>query len=550
MNAILDMGDSAPLTQADVNVIKQAEEIIEKNNKPKHYKKQSRLKIFLIIFCVLLFLAAIFCTIFSLININNDKILSNISIMGVNVEKLSKEEAKIKINEEIEKRLAADIIFKHNEQTYSLIPNQVDLNYDVNKAIEEAYMLGRSGNIFENNFEILNLYINETNIIPDITYNVNLFESVVPQMEQDFTDGIRAPSYTIEGTDLNVYEGKDGYEIQTEELKNELITKLTAKIYTTDPIVVPVKMAQKKQIDVRKIRAEIYKEAVDAYFTKDPYKIQASSNGLDFAISEEEAQGLITGNAESYVIPLKILYPNVTTDQIGIEAFPNILSSYSTSYATSNSNRSTNIALAASKINGIVLMPGETFSYNASVGRRTIQAGFKEAGAYVNGKVTNEVGGGICQVSSTLYNAVLRANLEVVERTNHMFAVGYVPIGTDATVSWGAPDFKFKNNRTYAIKIVATTAGKQLYIKIYGLQEEGDCEVQILSYRTGTVGYRTTYTTDSSLEPGATKVIQSGSNGATSVTYKILKQNGQEISREIVSRDTYQPHNQIIARGN
>lgn len=194
-------------------------------------------------------------------------------------------------------------------------------------------------------------------------------------------------------------------------------------------------------------------------------------------------------------------------------------------------------------------MPGQSFSYNGTVGQRTLRAGFKEAGAYVNGEVTTAVGGGICQVSSTLYNAVLRANLEVTNRTNHMFQVGYVPIGTDATVSWGAPDFQFKNNRNYPIKIVATTAGKNVYIKIFGLKEDNDYDVEILSYRTGTIPFNTTYTSDPSLGEGQTKVVQNGSNGATSVTYKILKRNGQEVSRELVSRDRYQPHNQVIAKG-
>ena len=194
-------------------------------------------------------------------------------------------------------------------------------------------------------------------------------------------------------------------------------------------------------------------------------------------------------------------------------------------------------------------MPGETFSYNRTVGQRTVGAGFKEAGAYVNGQVTTAIGGGICQVSSTLYNAVLRANLEVTARTNHMFPVGYVPIGTDATVSWGSPDFKFKNNRNYPVKIVATTGGKNVYIKIFGLKEDSDYEVQIQSYTTGSIPFKTTYTKDASLAPGEEKVVQNGSNGCYSAAYKILKKDGKEVSRTLISRDTYQPHNKVIARG-
>ena len=194
-------------------------------------------------------------------------------------------------------------------------------------------------------------------------------------------------------------------------------------------------------------------------------------------------------------------------------------------------------------------MPGEEFSFNNTVGKRTTSAGFKVATVYSNGQVTTDVGGGICQVSSTLYNAVLKANLEITNRRNHTFTVGYVPIGLDATVSWGSPDFKFKNSRNYPIKIVATTSNKNLYIKIYGMKEEVEYEVELVSYKTGTVPYSTVYTTDASLPKVQTKVVQSGSNGAKSVAYRVLKLNGKEVSRTLLSKDTYSPHNQIIARG-
>ena len=132
---------------------------------------------------------------------------------------------------------------------------------------------------------------------------------------------------------------------------------------------------------------------------------------------------------------------------LGEEAFPDRLATYSTTYNASNYNRSTNLRLSASKINGVILMPGEEFSYNKTLGQRTAAAGYKPAGAYVGGKVVNEYGGGICQTSSTLYNTVLLANLEVTSRTNHCYVSSYVPISRDATVSWGTLDFKFKNNR-------------------------------------------------------------------------------------------------------
>lgn len=528
-------------TKDENKYLEKAENIEKKSKKP--------LIIGLSIAGGVLVLVALFCVIFSLININNNKILKNISIMGLNVENLTKEEANEKLNNLVKDRLETDIVFKHNDQSFTLLPKEIEFNYDFEKAVDEAYDIGRDGNILQNNFVILGQYFKQQNIVPEISINQELYGNIENQINENLTDGVKNPDYTIEGNKLTVTVGKDGYKVKMKELKESVIKKLIQTEYSDETIEIPVEEAKCKDIDVEEIHKEVYKEPVDASYTKDPFEIHASENGMDFSISVEEAKALITGDKESYVIPVKTLYPKVTTDQIGTEAFPNLLASYSSNYSSSNYNRSTNVALATSKINGIVLMPGKSFSYNGTVGQRTLRAGFKEAGAYVNGEVTTAVGGGICQVSSTLYNAVLRANLEVTNRTNHMFQVGYVPIGTDATVSWGAPDFQFKNNRNYPIKIVATTAGKNVYIKIFGLKEDNDYDVEILSYRTGTIPFNTTYTSDPSLGEGQTKVVQNGSNGATSVTYKILKRNGQEVSRELVSRDRYQPHNQVIAKG-
>lgn len=552
MNAILYTGSKDVLTENELKYFKQAEKIIKKSqkeNQRKNNNKTSKTKIIIILVIILAIILLVFSTIFALLNSKNNKIINNIEILGIDVSELTREEATEKINSELEERISNDIVLKHNEENYILPPKQIEFEYNIKKAVEEAYLVGREGNIFENNFEIIKQQFNKRTFNIDVTYSEDLLQSIVPQMNENFADGIKEASYEIDATTLKISAPKDGYVVKFDELKNLIVDKMLSISYNTDPIEIPVEMKKANPIDIEKIHDEIYKEAVDASYSINPYKITASENGIDFKISIDEAKALITGDKDEYDIPLKILYPNVTTNSISQEAFPNLLATYTTSYQTSSANRSNNIALAASKINGKVLMPGETFSYNSTVGKRTISAGFKEAGAYSNGQVTSEVGGGICQVSSTLYNSVLRANLEVTERTNHMFLVGYVPIGADATVSWGAPDFKFKNNRNYAIRIVATTSGKRLTISIYGLKQDDDYDIEILSYKTGTISYKTTYTTDKSLKAGTTRVIQSGSNGATSVTYKIYKRNGKEVSRELVSKDSYSPHNQVIARG-
>ena len=551
MNAILYNSDTSSTDTEEV--FEEAKQIIENNSDTtfkKAKKKHTKGIVITICILILLIILGVLSTIFALLNINSDKIISGISILGIDVSGLTQDEANTKISESLNSRLETNLVFSHNGTLYNLLPSQLESSYDISKAVSEAYSCGRNGNIFKNNFDILNTLINKVDINVDFSYNNDLYESVVTQMNANFEDGLKQSSYSIDGNNLIITSGKAGNVIKSEEFKDLIVDKLTSANYNTDPIEVPVEEAKPDSIDIDKIHSEIYKEAKDAYYTKDPYAVYPSSNGLDFSISVDEAKQMISTPSETYTIPLKTLYPDVTTNEIGTEAFPDMLATYSTSYASSNANRSTNIALAASKINGTVLMPGEEFSFNGTVGKRTASAGFKTATVYSNGQVTTDYGGGICQVSSTLYNSVLRANLEITNRVNHTFTVGYVPIGLDATVSWGSPDFKFKNSRSYPIKIVATTSNKRLTISVYGLKEDVEYEVELVSYKTGTVPYSTVYTTDSSLGKGKTKVVQSGSNGATSVAYKILKLNGKEVSRTLLSKDRYSPHNQIIARGN
>ena len=551
MNAILYNSDTSSTDTEEV--FEEAKQIIENNSdstfkEPK--KKHTKGIVITICILVLLIILGVLSTIFALLNINSDKIISGISILGIDVSGFTQEEATAKVSENLNSRLETNLVFSHNGALYNVLPSQLECSYDISKAVSEAYSCGRNGNIFKNNFDILNTLINKVDIHVDFSYNNDLYESVVTQMNTNFEDGLKQSSYTIDGNNLIITSGKAGNVIISEKLKDLIVDKLTSTNYNTDPIEVPVEEAQPDPIDIDKIHSEIYKEAKDAYYTKDPFAVYPSSNGLDFDISVDEAKQMVSTPSETYTIPLKTLYPDVTTNEIGTEAFPDKLATYSTSYASSNANRSTNIALAASKINGTVLMPGEEFSFNGTVGKRTAANGFKTATVYSNGQVTTDYGGGICQVSSTLYNTVLKANLEITNRVNHTFTVGYVPIGLDATVSWGAPDFKFKNSRSYPVKIVATTSNKRLTISVYGLKEDVEYEVELVSYKTGTIPYSTVYTTDSSLGKGKTKVVQSGSNGATSVAYKILKLNGKEVSRTLLSKDRYSPHNQIIARGN
>ena len=251
-------------------------------------------------------------------------------------------------------------------------------------------------------------------------------------------------------------------------------------------------LAEGDEAPFDKLHEEICSEVLDAKYDPETQKATESRAGIEFDAKKARELWDKAENGETVKIPLTVTQPKYTTEQLDKMLFADKLGSQTTGYASSTANRATNVELSAKKINGYILNPGETFSYNTVVGKRTAAAGFKSAGAYAGGQVVQEIGGGICQTSSTLYCAALYANLEIVARDEHGFAVSYVPWGMDATVSWGGPEFKFKNNREFPIKIVTKCENRQLTIEIWGTDVDGSYVK--MDYSAWTV-YDTTYPT-------------------------------------------------------
>lgn len=280
-----------------------------------------------------------------------------------------------------------------------------------------------------------------------------------------------------------------------------------------------LEQSEKKEINIDEIYKQVYQEPINARYTINPYKIYKDEDGIDFAISIEDAKKILLEDKEEYEIPLKETKANITVADLDSKAFPDELSTFTTYYSVGDVNRNANIALAAKSINSTVVMPGETFSYNDLIGECSTKNGYKVSTIYLNGKLSTGVGGGICQVSTTLYNAVLRANLEIVNRRNHSLSVTYVPLGQDAMVSIGTQDFQFKNNRDYPIKVVATTNKDSITCKIYGLKQDLEYDVKLYS-----------------------KVISKTETKTKVETYKLLYLNGKEVSRTWLSTDSYKNH--------
>ena len=532
---------------------KTVEEDSMKFKKAEPSKKQKSNKVIPIVVSLFIVLfVMIFSVVFALFNMNNEKILKGISILRIDISDLTVEEAKTKVNNAIEERFKDEnnnLILKIGENETSVTANTFNAKFDIDNAVIEADNIGRNGNILTNNYSILFTKLFKKEIKPRLYLDDSLLSDTIKDINSKMKDAIVDNSYYIEKNNLIIVKGKAGYIIKTEELKEKIYEQIS-NIHTNYQIIeIPVEYKEPEPINLQKIHEEIYKEPQDAYVQKNPTVVHPEVNGIDFKISVEEAEELLKEDKEEYTIPLKITKPKKTINNLGEEAFPDLLATFSTRFDGSNYNRNTNIKLAAKKVNGTVILPGEKFSFNTIVGSRTIEAGFKEGTAYVGGKVVPDVGGGVCQVSSTIYNTALLANMQIVERSNHMFTKGYVAASRDATVYYGSLDFRFKNTRKYPIKVVASASGGVCKVSIYGIKEENEYEVVIQSKVTSYINPTTIYKEDPTLEEGKEIEEQSAITGCRSEGYRILKQNGKVISTTLLSKDTYDSRNRIVRRG-
>lgn len=245
-------------------------------------------------------------------------------------------------------------------------------------------------------------------------------------------------------------------------------------------------------------------------------------------------------------IDIKEAHPQVTSQSLKAQGIDEKIASFSTKFSSSNLQRSHNIKLASLSISGTVLPHGETFSFNSTVGQRTKERGYKEAGVYLYGQVSEGLGGGICQVSTTLYNAVLLADLEVVERNNHSLTVPYVPLSRDASVSWNYMDLKFKNNTNHSIYIGAEIKGNIITFDLFGTKSNKEVELisTVLSKKSAPIIYKD----DTSLQPDEEVVEEVGHAGYVSTLTKNIYIDGELIGSEVVSKDRYLSSPRIIRR--
>ncbi len=399
-------------------------------------------------------------------------------------------------------------------------------------AAAAAYRYGHGSNKFDN----LKTYISSLMTPVDITegdksLNRDYIMALVTRALERFDKHIGDGSYTVDeaASEMVYIKGAGQIKLDAEDVYAKAVEGLKA-LESSVSYALPAQDVTAP--DFNALHTELMREPHDAYYDKETGEIVPDVKGFAFDVSEAESLWNAAGLLEEVRIPVKIDMPEMTAEQLVASLFRDKLGSQTTLYTYSSDARINNIKLCAAKLNGLVLNPGEEFSFNGTIGQRTTEAGFKAAAAYNDGQVVQEVGGGICQVSSTIYCAAMLAQMTTVERTCHMFVVTYLPYGLDATVSWPGPDYKFRNDRDYPVKIVAycNDADKSITIEIWGTDVDG-------SYVELTSGYGYRY---DSTYPDV--VI-----GYSAVSYRnIYDKDGNHIDRVFEASSSYDLHEDEI----
>ena len=365
--------------------------------------------------------------------------------------------------------------------SFEVDPIRSGLAVPVDALADAAFSYGHDNEMITNLMTAVQVFLHPVDVAgqaktPDTVYIDALIDACEERINEDLGD----EEYTVDAHagQMTMTKGWQGLHLDKADFRSAILealesgrTELTYTKLASEP--------QKPDFDA--IHKELEREPSDAYYTDDgTFTVVDEIVGCKFDVSEANSLWDAAKPGEVVTIPLDIVWPEVTGEQLRGQLYHDLLGACMTKFPNSAENRRSNLNLCASRINEYVLYPGETFSYNEVVGERTEEAGFLPAPAYVNGDVKDEIGGGACQVSSTLYAATAFAFLETVDRSCHVFPVNYMQMGTDATVTIPAEgksiDFKFRNNKNFPIKIVTDFNDEErtISVEIWGTLEEDD----------------------------------------------------------------------------
>jgi vancomycin resistance protein YoaR len=469
----------------------------------------------------------------------SDKILPHVSVAGVDVSGMTVEQAQRTVEQALETYGAgAAVTLRYQGWSGTLPCADVVLSQDTDDLVAKE---AERGSFLTNGVRYLSHLLGfSTQVGLELTLadGQPALENLLEQAEQRLGHGEVQTTYQVEGDRLVVTKGVTGQSFDLERvraavaeavdqaLEESVAQKKAANVQLdlTDRDVVVEKPLQDPDFDA--IYQSVYTEAQSAAFDPDTNQITDHVVGVDFDEQTLERDYAAAQEGATFSIPLTLTQPKDTKASLESKLFRDVLGK-GTTKVSGSANRKSNVKLSAAACDGVILMPGEVFSYNGTTGSRTAEKGYLEAPVYSGGASVDEVGGGICQTSSTIYYAVLHTNLEIVERAAHRYNTGYVDPGMDATVYYGSTDFRFKNSTDYPIKLVTesydSNGARYLTVKIYGTNEDGVYAVP-KSTVTDKIAPTTQYQADTSIPEGTTKVDtkQNPYTGLTAQTYRYV----------------------------
>ena len=418
--------------------------------------------------------------------INIDAIYPGVTIQGMSVGGMTQEEAEAKVQEYVDQVSQETVTLQVRKKETAFPLSDIGLKCTNMDVVEEAYNLGKTGNVFKRVME-------------------------VRELEK-------------KGTDFPLT-----FSVDKEETK-KVVAKKAKKF-----------LAKKKDATIKRVDGKFV-------ITKHVHGI-----AIDFDANAEklaEVFGNKDWNHKSVVFPMDYTLDKAKHTKKELSAIKDVLGTYTTSYAGSASGRCANVENGASLINGTVLYPGESFSVYSKVAPFTAANGYHLAGSYSNGQTVQTYGGGICQVSTTLYNAVLRAELNVTERLNHSMTVHYVPLSADAAISGTDKDLKFTNNLDHPIYIQGTAGGSSITFTIYGKEyRASNRKVEYVSQTLSVEVLPEKVIKDNTMEEGKRVVESNGRTGYTARLWKVVYIDGKETKRTQVNSSSYMSTPSVVRVG-
>lgn len=446
--------------------------------------------------------------------------------------------------EEIEgvcSRLAKDfalpetLSFSLKGETVSVSAKSIDLAYDWGETAKKALPQDENQGLLTKAGKLISSLFQDTRISPVIKYDSKKLNKAISKFAKPYETEPVDDSYVAENNKLVIKKGHNGVKVDKTSIKAGIEEFVSGKKLKIDLSLVN---KRGKSFDPETLYAELSAPATDAIYEKTADgEIIITADKPKVVVDKTVLFDALSSDKEVITLSAKVIPARVTKSALEKALFSGVMGSWTSYFTVSNVPRTANVRLSAERVNDTVLMPGESFSYDKTVGPRTAQNGFKVAGVYINNKVEQGLGGGVCQTSSTLYSAVLYANLEIVSRTSHSLPVSYMPPGQDATIAEGYIDFIFKNNTDHPIKISATINGGSITCKIIGTPVPGQ-KVVINNSTTAVYTPTTEIETDPSIPTGFKKTVK-GANGCAVSSSRTVYMNGKAVKTEPLTKSVY-----------